>query len=225
MELPVPPQALITVDTSEVTPATAGARQRDSRLAAMMLVCGLHLMLYAAFRYAFTRTRPESPPSKPALLYLWVSSVRDSPAARSAAAPSPRHGELVPSPARTPASRTEEHAPADGARVSAITIDWAAETARSAAAIAASSESDPGHARFRRRAPESPRRHARSFEWDTTVTERIEPIPGGGTLIKLNDHCGLAFTPLPMLGCWLGHREANAHLFDGMGTTTRQDAP
>ena len=57
------------------------------------------------------------------------------------------------------------------------------------------------------------------------MTERVDLIPGGGTLIRLNDNCALALAPLPMLGCWLGRREANAHLFDGMNAASPADDP
>jgi hypothetical protein len=215
----------MAVDTLDVTPATDGSRQRDSRLAAMILVGGLHLMLYAAFRFAFTRTRPINAPPTPGLVYLWTRAIPEAPPVRSAAMPSRHPTELTRSPERTPTAIAHEKMPVDGAPSNPITIDWASEAARSAAAIAASRDSGPGPAQHGSRPADSARRRSPSFQWDKTVTERIEPIPGGGTLIKLNDHCGLTFTPLPMLGCWLGHREPNGHLFDDMNNTARPDMP
>ena len=208
-----------------MTPATYGLRQRDSRLAAMFLVCGLHLLLYVAFRYAVTRTRAGNPPPTPGLMYLWASAMPAAPAAPPAAPPSRRPTGLARSPVRTLTAIAAENLPVDSAPSKPITIDWASEATRSAAAIAASIDAGAGHALHGSRPADSARRHTPSFQWDKSVTERIESIPGGGTLIKLNDHCGLTFSPLPMLGCWLGHREANGHLFDDMKKTTRQDAP
>jgi hypothetical protein len=192
----------------------------------MILVCGLHLLLFAAFRYAFTKTVAGDASPTPGLLYLWTSTVPEAPRAPPAAMPARPRIEFRPPPAHTSLSNDEETKPlVEPARNNPITIDWASEATRSAAAIAASKDSAPGHAMLESRPADSAHRRSHSFQWDPTVTQRIEAIPGGGTLIKLNDHCGLTFAPLPMLGCWLGHREANGHLFDDMNDATRRDAP
>jgi hypothetical protein len=61
-------------------------------------------------------------------------------------------------------------------------------------------------------APEKPA----EFGWDHVHTHRMEPVPGGGLLINLNDHCVLLVLPLPFLGCHIGSKPANGNLFDHM---------
>ncbi len=55
------------------------------------------------------------------------------------------------------------------------------------------------------------------FGWDLAHTKRIEPIEGGGTLVRLNDRCFLAlglFIPLPI--CGIGKIPVRGDLFDHM---------
>lgn len=53
--------------------------------------------------------------------------------------------------------------------------------------------------------------------WDYAATHRVEALPGGVTVINLNDHCAIAFLwVLPMFGCSLGKIPARGDLFDHM---------
>jgi hypothetical protein len=54
------------------------------------------------------------------------------------------------------------------------------------------------------------------FAWDRTHTQRIEPIEGGGMLIRLSDHCVLVLFPLPFVGCGIGKIPVRGDLFDHM---------
>jgi hypothetical protein len=109
-----------------------------------------------------------------------------------------------------------EQARAAAKESTAITIDWGEEAARSASAMVASQDAGRKQSMGGSVSRESSGAPRKFFPWDETVTERVDLIPGGGTLIHLNDNCALTFTPLPMLGCWLGKRESNGHLFDEM---------
>ena len=51
--------------------------------------------------------------------------------------------------------------------------------------------------------------------WDYAATHRVEALPGGVTVINLNDHCAIAFLwVLPIFGCSLGKIPARGDLFD-----------
>jgi len=54
------------------------------------------------------------------------------------------------------------------------------------------------------------------FGWDLTHTQRIEPVDGGGILIRLSDHCVLLVFPLPFVGCGIGKIPPRGDLFDHM---------
>lgn len=58
--------------------------------------------------------------------------------------------------------------------------------------------------------------------WDYAVTHRIQEQPTGGTLIMINDHCGIVFAPLPIVGCALGKIKANGNLFGHMNDARGQ---
>lgn len=61
--------------------------------------------------------------------------------------------------------------------------------------------------------PASP---APEFAWDRAHTQRIEPLPTGGTLIHLNDRCVIVLSGLIMPACTLGRIEARGDLFEHM---------
>jgi hypothetical protein len=64
------------------------------------------------------------------------------------------------------------------------------------------------------------RKQKSEFGWDRTHTRRIEPIEGGGLLIRLSDNCVLVLIPLPLGGCSIGKTPVRGDLFDHM-----RDAP
>lgn len=93
-------------------------------------------------------------------------------------------------------------------------IDWAAERERAVANIAAYDA--PTYRQFGPRAREPPAPTPKEFAWDKTHTQRIEHLPNGGTLIRINDHCVLVIAPFPLPICGLGKRAPRGDLFDGM---------
>ena len=196
-----------------ITTKYAG-EHRHNRLVALIFVCGLHATLFVAFRLAITRAHPASAVPEPVLVFMWLPA---PPVPLSA----PKSQLLWRTRAATRAEPPALTAPANAAAVTQIggststknAVDWSAEATRSAAAQVA-----------RVAAPTAaPSRHVKAFQWDSTVTQRVELISGGGTLIRLNDHCSLVIAPLPLIGCWFGRREANAHLFDEMNSASRTD--
>lgn len=63
------------------------------------------------------------------------------------------------------------------------------------------------------------------FGWDRAHTQRIEPIPSGGTLIHINDRCVVAFAVLLIPACKIGKIEARGDLFEHMDDTPQLGDP
>jgi hypothetical protein len=139
----------------------------------------------------------------------------------------PRQPFRVTNSPRTPAAPAVPaagKAPATATATNAITIDWAAEATRAARvqaeedelarrrAAALAAPHDPAFDQ----APRPP-----EFHWDPVRANRVVPLAGGGTLIRLNDNCALIITVvIPLVGCSLGKIPARGDLFEHM-----RDAP
>jgi hypothetical protein len=61
-----------------------------------------------------------------------------------------------------------------------------------------------------------PRVKGPEFGWDYAATHRVEPLPGGGLAISLNDNCQLVVLPMPFIGCVIGKLKPNGNLFEYM---------
>lgn len=114
--------------------------------------------------------------------------------------------------------------PANATPTNAITIDWAAE-GRQAAELQAEEDARARHRAAAMAAPHDPTfdpaPHPPKFHWDPVHANRVEPIEGGGTLIRLNDNCELVISVMiPLVGCALGKIHARGDLFEHM-----RDAP
>lgn len=57
-------------------------------------------------------------------------------------------------------------------------------------------------------------RPAPQFEWDHAATHRMEPLPGGGTLINLSDRCALVMYGILIPVCKIGRIPVNGALFE-----------
>jgi hypothetical protein len=75
---------------------------------------------------------------------------------------------------------------------------------------------DPRFARPARRA---------QFGWDQSKIHRIEAMPGGGTVIHLNDRCALTLSGFLIPMCKLGKIPARGDLFEHMGDAAGDDEP
>jgi hypothetical protein len=103
-------------------------------------------------------------------------------------------------------------------------IDWTQETRSAAARMAESLETE--RRRKGKYAPDP--RFARptprpEFGWDRSRTHRIESLPEGGTLIRLNDRCALVLSGFLIPMCKLGKIPARGDLFDHMGDEPPDD--
>jgi hypothetical protein len=100
------------------------------------------------------------------------------------------------------------------------TIDWFAAAKDEAARQVEANEQRQRQARafalppnmFTPPAPKRP-----GFHWDYAATHRVEAVPGGATVIHLNDSCALVlFIIIPMIGCALEKPAVRGDLFDHM---------
>lgn len=187
------------------------------RVSAFVLVAGAHGM--ALFGLLVLSTRLIEPGADgDSLLVVLLPPLESQHAAALLArrrAASQRAPVLEAAPSGAPISV----APPDN---SAGIIDWAAEAASAASRSAERNEAAARRARafgipppspmFAPAAPRKP-----GIAWDYAATHRVEALPGGVTVINLNEHCAIAFLwVLPMFGCSLGKIPARGDLFDHM---------
>jgi hypothetical protein len=94
-------------------------------------------------------------------------------------------------------------------------IDWAAELNRVVRDLTAAEASrKPLNFGFPH-ASKVPSAKPPEFGWSYAPTHRVEPMPGGGLLVNLNDNCVLVFAPRPFFfACALGKKPANGKLFE-----------
>lgn len=93
-------------------------------------------------------------------------------------------------------------------------IDWQQAVQREVHELASRSHARKmqfGFPQMPRPPPPTPR-----FGWDYAHTHRLEPLPGGGTIINLTDRCALVVYVIPIPVCKIGHIPVNDHLFDDM---------
>jgi hypothetical protein len=92
--------------------------------------------------------------------------------------------------------------------------DWRADGVQAAAEVGALDGASIRSFGSPERAPDKPR--TKPFGWDRSHTHRVEVLPGQGIRFRLNDHCDLFVSFVPMAGCSLGRIPARGDLFDGM---------
>jgi hypothetical protein len=134
---------------------------------------------------------------RPAKLPRSAARRKEAPKAAPSVAPQPITSPQAGKPAR--------HAP----------IDW--QRAIQNGVAAEESPSRPKKLNFGfPQAPQEPKALPQ-FGWDYARIHRVEPLPHGGTLIHLTDHCVLViYALLPFPGCEIGRIPANGHLFDDL---------
>jgi hypothetical protein len=172
---------------------------------------GALLLLLAETRSRHLRGEAETTP-----LIVFLLEPRTPPAvppSRSAHPPTSRH---------SPSLTTEVEAPAPPAAPPSggTAIDWSAEATGAAARQVEADEQRTRQARAL--APEASPMFARrprrpGFHWNYARTHRVEPVPGLGTVIHLNDQCAiLLFVIIPMVGCALEKTPVRGDLFEHM---------
>jgi hypothetical protein len=149
------------------------------------------------------------------------------PPSRAPAAPDNSAKHTISEESLAPETPAPPIPPPVAAEKPPATIDWAAEAKGAAghqAELAAApqpraldqhgagTDFNGGLGPDRARPPE--------FGWDRSKTHRIERLPGGGTLVRVNDQCVIILFPIPFAACALGRIPVRGDLFDHM-----RDAP
>jgi len=128
----------------------------------------------------------------------------------------PAEPRLPEAPAAAPAPNTAAAAQPDRSNGA---IDWAAEASGAAERwVGLDEEARRRARRFGAPPPAAafvPTPRRLTFGWNYAATHRVEALPGGGTIVHLNDSCALViFVVIPMIGCSLGKVPARADLFE-----------
>jgi hypothetical protein len=68
------------------------------------------------------------------------------------------------------------------------------------------------------------------FHWDYSATHRIEAIPGGGTVMHINDRCDIAIFSIYReaklsAGCALGKTNSHGDLFEHLHDSKQLGSP
>jgi hypothetical protein len=173
------------------------------------VVIGGHVAVLALF--AIHHVRETGKPADERMALIFLDPIEHASLPLPADAPPP-----VPGTRRSIGAPSDPPAPAESNAISAPDaapgIDWyahGADAAQRAAAEPITRDFD-----FPRREPAP--REKKEFGWDTTHTERVHALEGGGIGIHLSDNCELVIAPFPMAGCALGKRKARGNLFDEM---------
>jgi len=191
-----------------------------NRLSALVLVvavhCGVLLALAALTRARLIEVAPEAASTEVLLI-----DARSTPPAVTGPLPGAPPDASSP---RFPAQRPQASAPSPSAPALSGGIDWDNE-ARGAAARQADEYSGRNRRDMAGLPPQArafqPSVPRPEFHWDHASTHRVEPLPGGGTLINLNDSCVVVvFVIMPIAACRLGKIPARGDLFEHM-----RDAP
>lgn len=210
-----------------LAPHRSGARQgwksRLARLVAFTAILGVHVLgvlYFPTLRRPFSHTPGDE--FSTTVAFLEPTQPQQSAQTATLHAPSPpkreraRESVQATAPLKTPEATGQEN-------TAPIAIDWAKEAERAAAhRIEADEEA------ALRASPLSPRRgpsvgapEARpatpQFGWDHAHIHRVEPIPGGGLVVNLNDRCAIVVKfPFLLPGCKIGKMESRGDLFTHM---------
>jgi hypothetical protein len=198
------------------------ARRRLARLAVFVLVAAMHLALLWLPSPRLRIPRLTAHDANGSLVYLILPGRTSPPLGQEP--PHPRSGipqaaNAKPPPPPAPAVPSDQASGEEPLR----TIDWSSETEHAAeqqTRLAAESH----HRALDRRGPGAdlngglaPGGKKPEFAWDHARIHRVEPIPGGGIVVWLNDRCAVAFLAiLPFVSCGIGKIEARGDLFNHM---------
>ena len=207
-----------------------------SRLVALIVVVAVHLGLIAAFAVA-RKPHRDSPEEEQSTTIVFLASM---PTAEPVLPPALVSRESLESSAgRVIGSDVPKHAApvsiqplldtsAEALLLSEVepiraetSIDWAKEAQLAASRQVASL--DEAHQRASRFTIKSTPQKALpkpEFHWSLAHTKRIEPLPQGGTLLRINERCALVLSGGLLPICSIGKIEARGDLFEHM-----RDAP
>ena len=192
----------------------ADNQRRAGQLSIFAAIVAFHIavvwMLLAATRPVVMRSPSQNlqfvfiaPPVSPPRSSVRKAAPKSQRSVRRNATPSSR---VEPNPAPPSEQDNSIHRP----------IDWAGELDRVARdSTAAETSRKPLNFGFPH-ASTAPSSKPPAFGWSYAPTHRVEPMPGGGLLVNLNDNCVIVFSPLPFFLCAPGKKPANEDLFKHM---------
>jgi hypothetical protein len=190
--------------------------QRSRQTVVLLLVGSTHLAVLLALVTLSRLHRDSSATMPETLILLWPPTERAPPPA----AATPRSGRRPPRVLHG-CDFVPRAAPPAAPGASVGPTDWEAVRAQAAEdAVAANERAAQPHPEASRPAASAaftnaPR--APAFHWDPVQTQRIEPLEGGGTLIRLNAQCALVIVGLiPLPTCTTEKPSARADLFEHM---------
>lgn len=191
----------------------------DARLGRRATSAALAAVLQAIFYWLMVReaVEPTAPQrSAPLAVTIFEMPGRANPATLPRQRPRrPPHPAMLKSsaPLRLPPAQPVS-APQAAAASAHPPIDWQQAAQREARELASRSRASKMPFGF----PQMPEAAAPrpQFGWDYAHIHRVEPLPGGGTIINLTDRCALVLYVIPIPVCKIGHIPVNDHLFDDM---------
>jgi hypothetical protein len=179
------------------------------------LLFALALLIHAGLFQLLVSQRPENPqtPERSTALALLPETKNRAQAPPPIAPLAPEQLPAAPLPTTTsphliaPSEREGIHEPPG--------VDWQRQGEEVARKHALESQTPPDH-----KNDGGPPQPKPEFGWDRSRAHRVEPLEGGGVLVRISDRCAIVITLIAMPVCQIGTKPARGDLFEHMG-----DAP
>ena len=197
---------------------TAVTQRRAQRMSVIALVAALHAVVFWVLLKTENRLATVTESTSLHLLYLTpepgnVEAIRLLPIRPLSPT---AHPSLEALPAVAP-SGGAPNLPALGDESNAIhpSIDWTGELNRAAERVTSeASQVKPREFGAPHVAP-APAAKPPEFAWKRSRTNRLERVMEG-TAVHLGEHCIISVTPVPVVSCNSGKKQANGDLFEHM---------
>jgi hypothetical protein len=196
-------------------------RRRVARLVTLIVIVAAHMVAFVLFP-ALRSPLTQAPPGDTSTIAFFLpldqprETAQFAKTRQTASKRPPAHQHApIAAPLEVPAASPESSS-------APIAIDWAKEAENVATRrIEADEEVALKASALSRRRGQidnlaaAPRRTS-EFGWDHARTHRVEPIPGGGMLVNLNDRCAIVVTIMLMPVCRVGTLKSRGDLFQHM---------
>ncbi|HXS91082.1 MAG TPA: hypothetical protein VN705_17120 [Steroidobacteraceae bacterium] len=191
------------------------ARRAAFREPQRPLLFALALLIHAGLFQLLVSQRPENlqAPERSTALALLPDTKNRAQRPPPIAPLAPEQLPAAPLPATpfpqliAPSERDATHEPAS--------VDWQRQGEEVAREHALESQKQPDH-----KNDGGPPKPKPEFGWDRSRAHRVEPLEGGGVLVRINDRCAVVITLIAMPVCQIGTKPARGDLFEHM-----RDAP
>jgi len=195
------------------------------RIVVLIAVVGIHLALIAVFTMSRDRRRQERIDDS-RMVVVFLAPAREEEFA--SAVPPIEKGRVNPSrvpqpvpPAKKPSIAGRLGEEATPSTSPSAPIDWMEESRTASSRQIESLEEKNRRGRGftdleASRQPSASTEKKPDFRWSEAHTKRIEPLPDGGTLVRINERCALVVKGMLFPVCKLGKIEAHGDLFEHM---------